>query len=75
MRKSIFSLFSLLLIINFCFPQENGVITYSVVHDWIKQYASCEYNSKTEKERMSYVWSGNDNQQERKSELKFNTCE
>jgi GLPGLI family protein len=70
--KKITFLITILLIVNFCFSQENGVVSYTITSNWLKRYASCEYISKAERERMSYVWSGDDNEWEEKWELKFN---
>ena len=65
---------TLVLFCSFCVAQENGVVTYTVTHDWIKKMLSCDYISKTERERSAYIWGG-DNQQEEKAELKFNATE
>jgi GLPGLI family protein len=58
---------------NLCFCQENGVVTYTVSHDWSKKVATCEYLSKAERDRSSYVWGGRTYDQ--KAELKFNAHE
>jgi GLPGLI family protein len=73
MKRVIISGISLFLIINSCFSQENGVVTYTVTHDWIKKMATCEYVSKAEKERMAYVWGGKE--YALNAELKFNANE
>jgi len=72
MRKTVF--FSLgILAANFCFAQENGVVTYKVTHDWTKKMATCEYISQAERERAAYVWG--DREQFITAELKFNANE
>ena len=71
MRKITFLVLALFLIAKFCFAQENGVVTYTITHDWIKKHAACKYISKTETEHLNYVWGG-DNEYVRKAELKFN---
>jgi GLPGLI family protein len=70
-KKTIFLIFLLSLVHNFCFSQENGVVSYTVTHNWIKKILSCEYFSKAERDRYAYVWGG-DNEWEEKAELKFN---
>jgi len=72
MRKTVFFIAFALLMNVFCFSQENGIITYTVTHNWIKKILSCDYFSKTERDRYAYIWSG-DNEWERKAEVKFNT--
>ncbi|MCL2246886.1 MAG: GLPGLI family protein [Lentimicrobiaceae bacterium] len=59
---------------NFCFCQENGVVTYTVTHNWVKKITACEYLSKAYRDRYAYTWSG-DNEWETKAELKFNVWE
>ncbi|MDR2972096.1 MAG: GLPGLI family protein [Bacteroidales bacterium] len=58
----------------FCFGQQNGIVNYTITHNWIKKILSCEYFSKTDRERYAYVWSG-DNEWEVKAEVKFNVSE
>ena len=65
---------SVFLSLSFCYGQENGVVIYTITHNWIKKMESCEYISKTETERNAYVW-GNESEHEYKSELKFNASE
>jgi GLPGLI family protein len=70
MRKTVLLIISLLLTLNFCFGQENGVITYSFVRDYSKMYAACDYISKTDRERQAYTWGGRSF--DFKAELRFN---
>ena len=56
MKKTTFLLLIIISIANFCFCQENGVVNYTISHDWIKKMETCDYLSKTERERMGYVW-------------------
>jgi GLPGLI family protein len=70
MRRIIVLASSLFLATN-CFSQENGVVVYTVTHNWIKKMATCEYISKADRERSAYVW-GNDNEYVKNAELKFN---
>ena len=44
--------------VNLCFAQENGVVNYSIAHNWTKKFASCEYIPKADRERQLYVWGG-----------------
>ena len=74
MRKIIFLVVNAFLFTNFCHGQENGVVTYTITHNWIKKIAACEYISQAEKERSAYVW-GNNREYEYKAELKFNADE
>jgi len=74
MRKIPFLVSTLFSIAQFCFAQENGVVTYTITHNWTKKIATCEYISKAEKERSAYVW-GNESEYEYKAELKFNASE
>jgi GLPGLI family protein len=62
------------LSINHCFSQENGVVTYTVTHNWTKKMATCEYISKADRERSAYVW-GNESEYVMNAELKFNAEE
>jgi len=73
MMKKISFLMVAIFLMNYLFGQENGIVSYTVTHNWIKKYAACNYISKAEKERMAYVW-GNDDDNEwvKKAELKFN---
>jgi len=73
MQKSIFLTLSL-FVATLCFSQENGVVTYTVTHDWINKMASCEYISKADRERSAYVW-GNERTYTVNAELKFNASE
>jgi len=63
-------LLTLFFISNLAFSQENGIISYSVSHSWIKKMATCEYISKAERERSAYVWGGREYVVN--AELKFN---
>jgi len=74
MRKIPFFILTLFSIAQFCSAQENGVVTYTITHNWTKKMATCEYISKAEKERSAYVW-GNESEYEYKAELKFNASE
>ena len=74
MKKLSFLVLTLFLTAKLCFAQENGVVTYTVTHNWIKKMESCEYIPKADKERSAYVW-GSDNEYESQAELKFNTSE
>lgn len=58
MKKIVFLSFALFLLTHFCFSQENGVVNYAISHDWVKKMETCEYISKADKERSSYVWGG-----------------
>ena len=62
------------LMCTFCVAQENGVVTYTIAHNWSKKFASCEYISKAERESHAYVWSSN-NEWKEKAELTFNATE
>ena len=73
MKRTVFLTISLFLIKNLCFCQENGVVTYTVTHNWIKKMETCEYLSKAEKDRMAYVWGGREYAMS--AELKFNANE
>ena len=73
MKKSILTL-GAFLAVNFCFSQENGVVTYTVTHDWTKKMATCEYISKADRERSAYVW-GDGRAHSVNAELKFNAEE
>jgi len=70
MQKTFFLALSILAA-NFCFAQENGVVTYTITHNWTKKMATCEYISKADKERFAYVWGAN-SEYEETAELKFN---
>jgi len=70
MKKIIFLFLCLFFISHFCFCQENGVVSYTVSHDWPKKMATCEHLSKTERDRAAYVWGGRTYDQQ--AELKFN---
>jgi len=72
MRKTVFLSLSILAA-NFCFAQENGIVTYTVTHDWTKKMATCEHISKAERERAAYVWGGREYVET--AELKFNENE
>ena len=61
MKKLSFLVLTLFLTAKLCFAQENGVVTYTVTHNWIKKMESCEYIPKADKERSAYVW-GSDNE-------------
>ena len=74
MRKITFLALTFLFVAKFCFAQENGVVTYTITHNWVKKMATCEYISQAERERSAYVWGGN-NEYEYKAELKFNASE
>ena len=60
-----------LFIVRLCYSQENGVVTYSISHNWTKKFASCEYIPKADRERQLYVWGGAREYVEN-AELKFN---
>jgi len=70
MRKIIVLASSLFLATN-GFSQQNGVVTYTVTHNWVKKMATCEYISKADRERSAYVW-GDDREYVQNAELKFN---
>jgi len=70
MKKPIFLTLALLLITTYCHPQESGIITYTVSHNWTKKVESSKTMSKTERERMAYVW-GDNTEYTVKAELKF----
>ena len=74
MKTKIFLTVTIFLTCTFCFGQENGIVTYTITHDWIKKLLSCDYFSKTERERYAYIWGG-DNEWKEKAELKFNATE
>ena len=74
MRKIILSIINLFLLVCFCYGQENGIVTYSVLHNWTKKIASCEYISKVERDRSAYV-QGSGVEHEYQAELKFNASE
>ena len=59
-----------IFITGFCFAQD-GVVTYSISHNWVKKFASCEYIPKAERERYLYTWGGQKEYVEN-AELKFN---
>jgi len=71
MRKNAFLTLNIILMTFFCFGQENGVVNYTISHNWIKKIESSKTMSKADRERYAYVWSG-DNEYIRKAELKFN---
>jgi hypothetical protein len=70
MRKTIIILVNIFLAAQFGFSQENGVVTYTVVHDWTKKFATCEYIPKADRDRQAYAWGGRTYEQ--KAELMFN---
>jgi GLPGLI family protein len=70
MKKTILLALALFLI-SHCFAQQSGIVTYNVTHNWIKKIESSKTMSKAERERYSYVWSGN-NEWVETAELKFN---
>jgi GLPGLI family protein len=70
MKKILFLFLSIFICAIFCFCQENGVVSYTVSHDWPKKMATCEYLSKAERDRSAYVWGGRTYDQT--AELKFN---
>jgi GLPGLI family protein len=72
-RAFVHSCFLFLFITNGCFCQESGIVSYTISHDWPKKMATCEYLSKTERDRSAYVWGGRTYDQ--KAELKFNEHE
>jgi len=74
MRRIILLIINAFFCASFCYGQENGIVTYTITHNWIKKMANCEYISKAERERSAYVW-GNDSEYEYKAELKFNASE
>ena len=74
MKKRIFLMISVFLSVSFCYGQENGVVAYTITHNWTKKIASCEYISKADKERSAYVW-GNESEYAYQAELKFNASE
>ena len=74
MRKITFLALTFLFVAKFCFAQENGVVTYTITHNWVKKMATCEYISQAERERSAYVWGGN-NEYEYQAELQFNASE
>jgi len=73
-NRAIFLILSLLLTTSFCYPQESGIVNYTITDNWIKKVESSKTMPKTEKERYIYVWKGN-NEWIRKAELKFNSNE
>jgi GLPGLI family protein len=73
MQKTVFLSLSI-LVTNFCFSQENGIVTYTITHNWTKKMATCEYISKADRERSAYVWGANSEYAET-AELKFNANE
>ena len=74
MRKIILSTISTFFLASFCYGQENGIVTYTITHNWSKKMANCEYISQADRERSEYVW-GSNNESEYQAELKFNTTE
>jgi len=70
LRSYVLTVF-LIFLVSFCFAQENGVVTYSIAHNWTKKFASCEYIPKADRERQLYVWGGAREYVEN-AELKFN---
>jgi len=70
MKKITISILIFLLIIN-TLSQESGIVYYTVSHNWTKKIESSKTMSKTERERMTYVW-GSNREYEQKAELKFN---
>ena len=73
MKKIFLLLLCFLFISFFCFCQENGVISFTISHDWAKKVATCNELSKAERERMAYTWGGRTYDQ--KAELRFNVNE
>ena len=73
--KSIFLSLAVFFTINFCFSQENGIVTYTITHNWVKKYASCDYLSNAERERHSYVYGNRNVEFVENAELKFNAAE
>jgi GLPGLI family protein len=71
MKKIVLLILVNFFIVGFCLGQENGVVTYSVSHNWIKKFASCEYIPKADRERYLYTWGGAKEYVEN-AELKFN---
>ena len=71
MKKIVFLTVSLFLVVNACFSQASGVVTYTITHDWVKKMATCEYISKADRERSAYVW-GDERAYSVNAELKFN---
>jgi GLPGLI family protein len=74
MKKIVFLLLSVFFVMECCFAQENGVVTYSISHNWVKKFASCDYIPKADRERYLYTWGGAKEYVEI-AELKFNTKE
>ena len=71
MKKPTLLTVTLFLILNCALSQESGIITYTVSHNWTKKIESCKTMSKTERDRMAYVW-GDNREYTVKAELKFN---
>ena len=71
MQKPVFLFLTLFLAANVCFSQENGVVTYTITHNWTKKMETCEYISKSDKERFAYVWGGENSEYAVNAELKF----
>ena len=71
MQKTFFLFLSTFLVTNVCLSQENGIVTYTITHNWTKKMATCEFISKSDKERSAYVWGGG-REYAVNAELKFN---
>ena len=74
MQKSTFLTLSIFLLVGKSFCQENGVVTYTVTHNWVNKMATCEYISKADRERSAYVW-GSSSEYSVNAELQFNAAE
>jgi len=74
MKKTTLLTLILLLTTTCALSQESGIITYTVSHNWTKKIESSKTMSKTERERMTYVW-GDNREYTVKAELKFNPNE
>jgi GLPGLI family protein len=74
MQKTVFLSLSI-LVTNFCIAQENGVVTYTITHNWTKKLETCEHISKADRERFAYVWGGANSEYAVNAELKFNATE
>jgi GLPGLI family protein len=71
MNKTLLTVLTLFLVTNLCFSQESGIVTYTITHDWIKRNMATQYISKEQRDRMAYVWAG-DNTWSESAEVKFN---
>jgi GLPGLI family protein len=76
MKKIFLLCTSLFFTANLCFAQESGMVTYAYSRDWVKFWTVCDYIPKAQRDRMAYVWGGDeDSKWDRTAELKFNADE